>query len=103
MITKGENKYTFKQYARKEISNYLEGLFDNPGKHIPNFDDLTFNQQEQVLRHISLFEDRIKKLIGQPIDEWSRGEDYSSIKARMEKNEQGSANRVIALLCEATH
>ena len=39
MITKGENKYTFKQYARKEISNYLEGLFDNPSKHIPNFDN----------------------------------------------------------------
>ena len=67
MITHGNAKLTFKQFARKHLARYLEQLFDHPSKHIPDFDDLTHRQQEEVLRHISLFEDRIKKIIGEPI------------------------------------
>ena len=49
MINYGNAKLTFKQFARKHLVRYLEDLFDNPSKHIPDFDDLTHRQQEEVL------------------------------------------------------
>ena len=39
-------------------------LFNNPEKYIADFDNLTVREQDEVLKHISLFEDRIHKLLG---------------------------------------
>ena len=58
------NNQTPKQFARNQVIKYLELLFDSPDIFIQGFDNLTFKQQEEVLRHISLDEDRIRKLLG---------------------------------------
>jgi hypothetical protein len=40
-------------------------LFDDPNLHMEdNFLNFTQKEQEEVLRHVSLYEDRIHKLIG---------------------------------------
>ena len=57
---------TPKQFARNQVIKYLELLFDSPDIFIQGFNNLTFKQQEEVLRHISLDEDRIRKLLGDP-------------------------------------
>jgi hypothetical protein len=58
------NNQTPKQFARNQVIKYLELLFDSPDIFIQGFDNLNFKQQEEVLRHISLDEDRIRKLLG---------------------------------------
>jgi hypothetical protein len=58
------NNQTPKQFARNQVIKYLELLFDSPEIFIQGFNNLTFKQQEEVLRHISLDEDRIRKLLG---------------------------------------
>jgi hypothetical protein len=58
------NNQTPKQFARNQVIKYLELLFDSPEIFIEGFDNLNFKQQEEVLRHISLDEDRIRKLLG---------------------------------------
>jgi hypothetical protein len=58
------NNQTPKQFARNQVIKYLELLFDSPEIFIQGFDNLNFKQQEEVLRHISLDEDRIRKLLG---------------------------------------
>ena len=58
------NNQTPKQFARNQVIKYLELLFDSPDIFIQGFDNLSFKQQEEVLRHISLDEDRIRKLLG---------------------------------------
>jgi hypothetical protein len=58
------NNQTPKQFARNRVIKYLELLFDSPDIFIQGFDNLNFKQQEEVLRHISLDEDRIRKLLG---------------------------------------
>ena len=58
------NTQTPKQFARNQVIKYLELLFDSPDIFIQGFNNLTFKQQEEVLRHISLDEDRIRKLLG---------------------------------------
>ena len=58
------NNQTPKQFARNQVIKYLELLFDSPEIFIEGFDNLSFKQQEEVLRHISLDEDRIRKLLG---------------------------------------
>ena len=60
------NNQTPKQFARNQVIKYLELLFDSPDIFIQGFNNLTFKQQEEVLRHISLDEDRIRKLLGDP-------------------------------------
>jgi hypothetical protein len=60
------NNQTPKQFARNQVIKYLELLFDSPEIFIQGFNNLTFKQQEEVLRHISLDEDRIRKLLGDP-------------------------------------
>jgi hypothetical protein len=47
------NNQTPKQFARNQVIKYLELLFDSPDIFIQGFDNLTFKQQEEVLRHIS--------------------------------------------------
>jgi len=63
------NNLTPKQFARREIIKYLRDLFDNPQKYIQDFDSYTHRQQEEILRHISLDEDRIDKLLNKPMEE----------------------------------
>ena len=63
------NDLTPKQFARREIIKYLRDLFDNPQKYITNFDSYTHRQQEEILRFISLDEDRINKLLNLPMGE----------------------------------
>ena len=58
------NNQTPKLFARNQVIKYLELLFDSPDIFIQGFNNLTFKQQEEVLRHISLDEDRIRKLLG---------------------------------------
>jgi hypothetical protein len=62
------NDLTPKQFARREIIKYLRDLFDNPKKYITNFDSYTHRQQEEILRFISLDEDRIDKLLNKPME-----------------------------------
>ena len=64
MIQYQDNKVTAKVKAKHEISDYLMELFNTPEKYIADFDNLTVREQEEVLKHISLFEDRIHKLLG---------------------------------------
>lgn len=54
-----------KVYAKHQVSDYLMRLFNEPEKHMDkNFENLTAKESEEVLKHISLFEDRIHKLLG---------------------------------------
>jgi len=64
MIKYQDKKVTAKVKAKHEISDYLMELFYTPEKYIADFDNLTIKEQEEVLKHISLFEDRIHKLLG---------------------------------------
>ena len=65
MITYKGKKVSAKVYAKHQISDYLMKLFDNPELCMEdNFGDFTIKEQEEVLRHVSLFEDRIHKLLG---------------------------------------
>ena len=54
-----------KVYAKHQVSDYLMRLFNEPEKHMDkDFENLTAKETEEVLKHISLFEDRIHKLLG---------------------------------------
>jgi len=65
MITYKGKKVSAKVYAKHQISDYLMRLFDDPNLHMEdNFLNFTSKEQEEVLRHVSLYEDRIHKLIG---------------------------------------
>ena len=64
MIHYNKIKVSAKVKAKHEISDYLMLLFNKPSEHIEDFETLTFKEQEEVLKHISLFEDRIHKLLG---------------------------------------
>ncbi len=64
MIQYNKIKVTAKVKAKHEVSDYLMELFNNPEKYIADFDNLTVREQDEVLKHISLFEDRIHKLLG---------------------------------------
>ena len=65
MITYKGKKVSAKVYAKHQISDYLMKLFDDPNLHMEdNFLNFTSKEQEEVLRHVSLYEDRIHKLIG---------------------------------------
>jgi hypothetical protein len=65
MITYKGKKVSAKVYAKHQISDYLMRLFDDPNLHMEdNFLNFTQKEQEEVLRHVSLYEDRIHKLIG---------------------------------------
>ena len=65
MITYKEKKVSAKVYAKHQISDYLMRLFDDPNLHMEdNFLNFTSKEQEELLRHVSLFEDSIHKLLG---------------------------------------
>ena len=65
MITHNNNKVTAKTLAKHSVSEHLKKLFDKPTDYIPGFfGKLTHREQDEVLKHISLFEDRIHKTLG---------------------------------------
>lgn len=64
MIQYNNKKVSAKVKAKHEVSDYLMEIFNRPTQHIADFETLTVKEQDEVLKHISLFEDRIHKLIG---------------------------------------
>tara|TARA_A100001015_G_scaffold319886_1_gene444315 strand:+ start:3445 stop:3693 length:249 start_codon:yes stop_codon:yes gene_type:complete len=58
-------KVTPKTFAKHKISDHLMKVFDDPEKYMgPEFDTFTMKQQEDITNQVSLFEDRIHKLLG---------------------------------------
>jgi len=63
MIKYQDRIVTAKVKAKHEVSDHLMALFDNPETYIKEFDSYTHKEQADILRHISLFESRIHKLL----------------------------------------
>lgn len=65
MISYKEHKVTEKVYAKHQVSDYMMKLFDSPEHHMDgDFTKATPKEQSEILRQVSLFEDRIHKLLG---------------------------------------
>ena len=65
MIEYNGKKVTPKVYAKHQVSDYLMKLFDNPEVHMDeNFTNFTQREQAEIMNQVSLFEDRIHKLLG---------------------------------------
>jgi len=65
MIEYNGKKVTPKVYAKHQVSDYLMKLFDNPEVHMDeNFANCTQREQAEIMNQVSLFEDRIHKLLG---------------------------------------
>ena len=56
---------TAKVYAKHKASDHMMNLFDEPEQYMDEgFTKATHKEQEEILKHISLYEDRIHKLLG---------------------------------------
>ena len=65
MITHKDNKVTAKTLAKHSVSEHLKKLFDKPTDYIPGFfENLSHREEDDVLKHISLYEDRVHKTLG---------------------------------------
>jgi len=65
MIEYNDKKVTAKVYAKHKVSDHVMDLFDSPAYHMDeSFTKATPKEQDEILKHISLFEDRIHKLLG---------------------------------------
>jgi hypothetical protein len=65
MIEYSGKKVTPKVYAKHQVSDYLMRLFDRPEAHMDkDFANCTTREQYEILNQVSLFEDRIHKLLG---------------------------------------
>ena len=65
MIEYNGKKVTPKVYAKHQVSDYLMKLFDNPEVHMDkDFTNFTQREQAEIMNQVSLFEDRIHKLLG---------------------------------------
>jgi hypothetical protein len=65
MIEYNGKKVTPKVYAKHQVSDYLMKLFDNPEVHMDkDFTNATQREQDEIMNQVSLFEDRIHKLLG---------------------------------------
>ena len=65
MIEYKNKKVTPKVYAKHQVSDYLMKLFDNPEVHMDkDFVNCTQREQAEIMNQVSLFEDRIHKLLG---------------------------------------
>ena len=54
-----------KVYAKHQVSDHMMHLFDHPmGTMDEDFAKATTKEQDEILRQVSLLEDRIHKLIG---------------------------------------
>jgi hypothetical protein len=65
MIEYKGKKVTAKVYAKHKASDHMMNLFDEPEQYMDEgFTKATYKEQEEILKHISLYEDRIQKLLG---------------------------------------
>ena len=65
MIEYKGKKVTAKIYAKHKASDHMMNLFDEPEQYMDEgFTKATHKEQEEILKHISLYEDRIHKLLG---------------------------------------
>ena len=68
MIEYQGHKVTAKVKAKHTISDYLMKVFDGlkqePKEFIKDWDNMSVKEQQMVSDHVSLFEDRIHKLLG---------------------------------------
>tara|TARA_R100001129_G_scaffold113584_1_gene78357 strand:+ start:3686 stop:3931 length:246 start_codon:yes stop_codon:yes gene_type:complete len=65
MITYQNKKVTPKVYAKHQVSDHLMKLFDNAEFHMDkNFVNFTDKEQQEILKQVSIFEDRVHKLLG---------------------------------------
>jgi hypothetical protein len=65
MIQYQDKTVTAKTFAKHKISDRLMEVFDNPQLHLgPEFQNFTMKEQEEILRHVSLFEDRVHRTLG---------------------------------------
>ena len=65
MIEYKGQKVTAKVYAKHQVSEHTMLLFDEPEQHMDEgFTKATYKEQEEILKQISLFEDRVHKLLG---------------------------------------
>ena len=78
MIEYKDKKVTPKVYAKHQVSDYLMGLFDNPEVHMDKgFSNATQREQAEIMNQVSLFEDRIHKLLGVKFKEIKSASNFS--------------------------
>ena len=80
MIIYQNKKVTAKVKAKHIISNYLLKIFDklkrNPEELEDNWEIMTSREEELVLDQVSLYEDRILKLLGVKLTDIQSANDY---------------------------
>jgi hypothetical protein len=78
MIEYNGKKVTPKVYAKHQVSDYLMKLFDNPEVHMDkDFANCTQREQAEIMNQVSLFEDRIHKLLGVKFKEIKSASNFS--------------------------
>jgi hypothetical protein len=78
MIEYKDKKVTPKVYAKHQVSDYLMDLFDNPEVHMDKgFTNATQREQAEIMNQVSLFEDRIHKLLGVKFKEIKSASNFS--------------------------
>jgi hypothetical protein len=78
MIEYKDKKVTPKVYAKHQVSDYLMDLFDNPEVHMDKgFTNATPREQAEIMNQVSLFEDRIHKLLGVKFKEIKSASNFS--------------------------
>ena len=80
MIIYQNKKVTAKVKAKHIISNHLLKIFDklkhNPEELEDNWEIMTSREEELVLDQVSLYEDRILKLLGVKLTDIQSANDY---------------------------
>jgi len=80
MILYQNKKVTAKVKAKHIISNHLLKIFDklkhNPEELEDNWEIMTSREEELVLDQVSLYEDRILKLLGVKLTDIQSANDY---------------------------
>ena len=80
MIIYQNKKVTAKVKAKHIISNHLLNIFDklkhNPEELEDNWEIMTSREEELVLDQVSLYEDRILKLLGVKLTDIQSANDY---------------------------
>ena len=81
MIQYNKIKVSAKVKAKQTISDYLMKVFDglkhNPLDFIDDWETMTTKEQEAVIDQVSLFEDRIHKLLGVKFKEITSASNFS--------------------------
>ena len=81
MIQYNKIKVTAKVKSKHTVSDYLMKVFDglkhNPLDFIDDWETMTTKEQEAVIDQVSLFEDRIHKLLGVKFKEITSASNFS--------------------------